>query len=191
MMEFVPLQVLSSYSLLNSTTKIDQLVSAAKQRGYRSLALTDEDVLYGAVEFYNAARQADIHPIIGLTLRMNSVAEEGVTVPVVLLAKDWQGYQNLMKLSTLQNTGDEKTRLTYSQVKPMLAHVFVIHPTNGDAYRLVQQGNSDQARDLLVQWQSDADEQSVFDRCESIYGSHFYGNRFINWLMQLIPRKLR
>lgn len=161
MMEFVPLQVLSSYSLLNSTTKIDQLVSAAKQRGYRSLALTDEDVLYGAVEFYNAARQADIHPIIGLTLRMNSVAEEGVTVPIVLLAKDWQGYQNLMKLSTLQNTGDEKTRLTYSQVKPMLAHVFVIHPTNGDVYRLVQQGNSDQARDLLVQWQSDADEQSV------------------------------
>ena len=67
-MNYVPLEVHSSYSLLKSPNRIPELVAAAKQRGYSALALTDENVLYGAVEFYNAARQAGIKPLLGLQL---------------------------------------------------------------------------------------------------------------------------
>ncbi|MCF7523687.1 PHP domain-containing protein [Levilactobacillus brevis] len=48
---FVPLQVFSTYSLLQSTNRIDDLVQTAKKRGYTALALADKNVMYGAVAF--------------------------------------------------------------------------------------------------------------------------------------------
>ena len=65
-MSFVPLQVLSSYSLLKSTSQIKQLVASAKDRGYTALAITDENVLYGAFDFYNEAVKQGIKPLIGI-----------------------------------------------------------------------------------------------------------------------------
>lgn len=159
-MNFVPLQVLSSYSLLNSTTRIDQLVTTAKQRGYRSLALTDRNVLYGAVEFYNAARRAKIQPIIGLTLDVSRDGENA-GLPVVLLAKNQQGYQNLMKLSTMYNTGDTNQILKFDDIKELLGQLFIIHPVNGQAYAMIKDGRGEDAVLYLNKWREAADDQSV------------------------------
>ena len=67
-MSFVQLQVISSYSLLQSTTSIEELVVKAKERGYRAIALTDHNVLYGMVDFYKMCKKHQIKPILGLTL---------------------------------------------------------------------------------------------------------------------------
>lgn len=160
-MNFVPLQVLSSFSLLKSTTKIDQLIQTAKQRGYQSLALTDEDVLYGVVDFYNAAKQAGIHPIIGLTLHVKSSDQSSQAKPVVLLAKNQSGYQNLMTLSTMQQTKDDHTMVTISEISPFLHHLFIILPSDGELYSLIRAGEADAAKQLLHQWQQHTDQESL------------------------------
>lgn len=160
-MNFVPLQVLSSFSLLKSTTKIDQLIQTAKQRGYQSLALTDEDVLYGVVDFYNAAKQAGIHPIIGLTLHVLSSDDSTQAKPVVLLAKNQDGYQNLMTLSTMQQTKDDQKMVTVAEIAPFLHQLIVILPPDGELYALIQAGATAAAGQLLEQWRTATDQQSL------------------------------
>lgn len=66
-MSFVHLQVHSGYSLLNSAAAVEELVSEAERLGYASLALTDDHVMYGAIQFYKACKARGINPIIGLT----------------------------------------------------------------------------------------------------------------------------
>ena len=72
---FCHLHVHSSYSLLDSTIKIKDLIAAAKKMKMSHLALTDHAVLYGAVEFYNAAISAGIKPIIGCDMY---IAKHGI-----------------------------------------------------------------------------------------------------------------
>ncbi|MDE6948291.1 MAG: PHP domain-containing protein, partial [Limosilactobacillus sp.] len=92
-MDFTPLDVKSSYSLLKSPTRISDLVTTAKERGYKALALTDENVLYGAVEFYNAAKKAGIKPIFGLRLVVALNETDGTKLDLGFLAKNQRGYQ--------------------------------------------------------------------------------------------------
>ena len=127
-MQVVPLQVMSTFSLLQSTSTITELVQAAKQQGYPALALTDVNVMYGIVDFYNACRQADITPILGITLELagSQLAEQ--TFELVILAKDWQGYQNLMQLSTLKQTATAEQPLTLTSILPHLGHLVVMTP---------------------------------------------------------------
>jgi DNA polymerase III subunit alpha len=102
---FVHLQVQSGYSLLSSAVKINELVQQAKKLNYSSLALTDENVMYGTVSFYQACRREGIKPIIGLTLSILEDDEPGAAAfPFVFLAKNNMGYQNLLKLSSLVQT---------------------------------------------------------------------------------------
>ena len=60
--DFCHLHLHSSYSLLDSTIKIKDAVNEAKQLGMRHISITDHAVLFGAVEFYKAAKSADIKP---------------------------------------------------------------------------------------------------------------------------------
>lgn len=132
---FVPLQVHSSFSLLQSPIRIKELVHQAKQLGYSSLALTDRNVLYGAVDFYNAAQDAGIKPLIGLelTVALNNV--DGTTIDIVLLAKNREGYQHLMDLSTLHQTADQhELPLTLQASLPSLSSLVVMVPPQTSVY---------------------------------------------------------
>lgn len=104
-MSFVHLQVRSAYSLLNSPSKIEDLVSRAKALGYKALALTDENVMYGTVPFFKECKKQNIKPIIGLTVTIigdQSDSEENQPAfPLVLLAINNEGYQNLLKISSI------------------------------------------------------------------------------------------
>jgi len=103
---FTHLHVHTEYSLLDGLCRIPQLVSKAKEMGLESLAITDHGSMYGVVEFYRAATEAGIKPIIGCELyvapasRRSRTAADKNPYHVVLLAKDDEGYRNLLQLCT-------------------------------------------------------------------------------------------
>ena len=150
-MSYVPLQVISSYSLLQSPIRISDLVTEAKDRGYQALALTDLNVMYGAVEFYDACLSAGIKPLIGLTLQLPGLILNDKEYGWVLIAKNQRGYNNLLKLSTLKMTRSE---LTFSQLADYLSDLVVILPPAAEMNDLLLQGRSDEAFDLIDQAKS-------------------------------------
>lgn len=88
------LEVKTSYSILSSLNKIDKLTEKAKELGYFSLAITDVNNMFGAYEFYLACRKNKIKPIIGIEVVTD-------TDEFILLAKNNDGYNNLIKLTTI------------------------------------------------------------------------------------------
>ena len=106
---FVHLHVHSHYSLLDGLAKVDELVKAAKARGFSALALTDHGNMYGAIEFYEQCLKNEIKPIIGMEAyvapgsRFDKNGPDNKYHHLVLLAIDYNGYRNLMKLSSIAN----------------------------------------------------------------------------------------
>lgn len=107
MKDFVHLHVHSEYSLLDGYATTKGLASRAAELGMDSLALTDHGVMYGALEFYGAAKKANIKPIIGVEAYVAVDAAHNVRSPtnkrichLLLLAQNATGYRNLVKLTT-------------------------------------------------------------------------------------------
>ncbi|MEK7159455.1 MAG: DNA polymerase III subunit alpha [Patescibacteria group bacterium] len=105
-MKYTPLHVHSHYSLLDGLSKIDDLVDKAKADGMTSLALTDHGVMYGAIEFYQKCKANGIKPIVGVEAyivndRKRKEAGEEQRFHAILLAKNYDGYRNLIKLTTI------------------------------------------------------------------------------------------
>lgn len=90
------LQVKTSYSLLSSLCKIEDLVKKAKEYGYTSLAITDEDNLYGVMPFYETCLKYNIKPIIGVELSLENKK-------ILLYARNNKGYKNIIKLVSLKS----------------------------------------------------------------------------------------
>ena len=104
-MSFVHLHVHSEYSLLDGACRIERLVARAKELGQPAVAITDHGVMYGAVNFYKAAKKQGVKPIIGCEVyvapRRNTDREYGIdneAQHLVLLCKDETGYKNLCYL---------------------------------------------------------------------------------------------
>ncbi len=105
-MAFTHLHVHTEYSLLDGSCKIHELVQCAKDLGMDSMAITDHGVMYGVIDFYRAAREVGIKPIIGCEVyvapgsRFDREVGSGEDryYHLVLLAENNQGYQNLMKI---------------------------------------------------------------------------------------------
>ena len=107
-MSFVHLHCHSEYSLLDGLSRIPQLVKRAKELGQPAVALTDHGVMYGAVEFFNAAVAEGIKPIIGMEsylargkMSEKRPGEDTKPYHLLLLAKNMTGYKNLLKLASL------------------------------------------------------------------------------------------
>jgi len=105
--KFTHLHVHSHYSLLDGLPKIDELLDYVKESGMDSVALTDHGALYGAVEFFKKAKEREIKPIIGCEMYMafEKMTQERPNIDAVryhllLLAKNEEGYRNLVKLLT-------------------------------------------------------------------------------------------
>ncbi len=103
---FSHLHVHTEFSLLDGMCRIPELVAAAKRFGLDSLAITDHGAMHGAIKFYGACREAGIKPIIGCELyvahgsRFEHTTLEKSPYHIVLLAKNAEGYQNLIELVT-------------------------------------------------------------------------------------------
>lgn len=145
-MSFVHLQVQSSFSLLQSACKIEDLINAAVTQGHPALAIADENVMYGVIPFYHACRKAGIKPIIGVKLSI--LTEEQKVFPLVLLAKSLKGYENLLKLTSIIGTKSPlgvsiKWLSAYSQdvlaITPGIEGEIETYLLNGEHERAVQQ----------------------------------------------------
>lgn len=123
----VHLHVRSCYTLLQSTLTVPKIAAAAKRCGYTAVALTDKHVMHGAMAFYHACKKEQIKPIFGMEV---DVLEKDDVYGFVLLAKNDHGYQNLMKLSTWLNTGEETRTLDLDTLAFYAKDCIVI--TNGD-----------------------------------------------------------
>lgn len=158
---FVPLKVKSSFSLLQSTTKINDLVQSAKSKGYKAIALTDNNTLYGAIDFYNACQKAEIKPIIGLTLDISGLIETNHEYELTFIAKDKQGYQNLMQLSTLKMTLNDDI-LEFSSLTNYLDGLFILSPSEKSEFSyLIEQSQISDAKELLVKYQTLVGSENV------------------------------
>ena len=108
--EFTHLHVHTEYSLLDGSAKIKELVDRAKDLGMTSLAITDHGAMFGVIEFYKAAKEAGIKPIIGCEVyvaggsRFEKNSKTAAYYHLILLAENQEGYQNLIKLVSLGYT---------------------------------------------------------------------------------------
>ncbi len=130
---FVHLHTHSEYSLLDGLGRIKNLVSEAKKLGQPALALTDHGVMHGAVEFFRAAKYADIKPIIGVESyqtvwgrpmggRDGQIDRENYHL--LLLAKNMTGYRNLLKICS-------NSHLNGYYYRPRVDHEFLANHAEG------------------------------------------------------------
>ena len=105
-MNFTHLHVHTEYSLLDGSNKIKEYVARVKELGMDSAAITDHGVMYGVIDFYRAAREAGINPILGCEVYVapgsrfdkDTGTGEDRYYHLVLLAENNKGYSNLMKI---------------------------------------------------------------------------------------------
>jgi DNA polymerase-3 subunit alpha len=115
--DLVHLEVHSHYSLLGGTPSVPDLVARAVADGMGALALTDSNVLYGAVAFERACRQAGIQAIIGMTLTVAPPdGRPGLPGQLVLLASGPEGYRSLCRLSSELQASPERAALVRAGV---------------------------------------------------------------------------
>jgi len=103
--KFVHLHVHTEYSLLDGLCKIDPLIKHVKENGMNALAITDHGNMYGVIEFYKKCKAAEIKPIIGMEGYICSDRKikdrSSKYNHLILLAKDEEGYKNLMKIASI------------------------------------------------------------------------------------------
>lgn len=158
-MSFVHLHVHSEYSLLDGFSNIKKLVKRAKEMGMPAVALTDHGTMFGVIEFYNAATQAGIKPVIGVEayLAARRMTDRDAQLDkksshLLLLAENEAGYQNLLKIATA-------AQLEGFYYYPRIDHEFLEKHSQGlictsgcmsaEIPRLIQQENLEAARRQL------------------------------------------
>jgi len=133
---FIHLHVHSEFSLREGAARMDDCIAFAREQGMFALAITDTNALYGAVAFYRKSKKAGIRPIIGVQLTVARVTDAAVleqgrpggpaTDSAVLLAENYEGYQNLVKLVTLAQTRTRQPFVTFDEVKLHTRHVIAL-----------------------------------------------------------------
>lgn len=111
---YIPLQNYSHYSVLDSILKPAEIAKHAADLGFPAAAITDLGNMSGIVQFISACKEKGIKPIIGVTL---SFTDNGT---FVLLAKNYDGYKELLKITSFANTQDNYingARITIDQLK--------------------------------------------------------------------------
>lgn len=108
-MPYIPLNVHSQYSILDSTISVEEIAKKSKEYGITACALTDSGNLFGIIEFYKACQSEKVKPILGCELKLapfsrlekKRIPGLAIASPLVLLAMNYKGYQNLCKLSSI------------------------------------------------------------------------------------------
>lgn len=163
MSNFTHLHVHSHYSLLDGLAKIDDLIRKTKECKMNSLALTDHGVMYGSVEFYQKAKEADIKPIIGVEAyiapngrKMKRPRIDTRPYHIVLLAKNHQGYQNLLKLTSIAHMEGfyYKPRIDFEILKKYNQGIIALSAClEGEIPRLLLSNHIDKAKKAAQKYQ--------------------------------------
>lgn len=124
MASFAHLHVHSEYSLLDGCARLPQLVAKALDLGYESLAVTDHGGAYGLAPFYREAERAGLRPILGAELYLESEMSGESPFHLPLLARDNEGYRNLLRLVT-------RAQLDGFHKKPMVKREWLAEHNQG------------------------------------------------------------
>ena len=160
-MAFIHLHNHSDYSLLDGAIKVALLARRAKELGMPAIALTDHGNMYGAIDFYLSAQKTGIKPIIGIETYLSADDElpsEGgppLLYHLVLLAKDQEGFQNLLKLSS-------KAFVEGFYYKPRITREWLVKNKNGliclsacahgEIARHISENNMDAAKEAALSY---------------------------------------
>ncbi|HEY9583641.1 MAG TPA: DNA polymerase III subunit alpha [Candidatus Paceibacterota bacterium] len=172
MSRFIHLHTHSHYSLLSALPKIDELVDEAKKNGIEALALTDAGNLYGAIEFYKTCKKKGIKPIIGVdfyvALRGRQDMQAGVDnrrSRLILLAKNYEGYKNLIKLVTDSYlTGFYyKPRIDRELIEKYKNDLICIAPSfSSDISQALKSRNIEKAKELIGFYKKTYGQENFF-----------------------------
>lgn len=159
--KFVHLHVHSHYSLLNALPQIGDLVELAKKYEMPALALTDNGNMYGTIEFYKECKGAGIKPIIGIdayvAIRTRKDKQAGVDSRrnrLVLLAKNLNGYKNLIKLVTDSNIEGfyYKPRIDREIMRNYAADLICIIPSfSGETSQALKASDTERAEKIVAE----------------------------------------
>ncbi len=154
--DYVHLHNHTQYSLLDGLTKIPALIDHVKASGMSAVAMTDHGTLSGAIEFYKEAKAGSIKPIIGMeayvasrTIHDRDPAKDKQYYHVILLAMNAEGYQNLMKLSTIANLEGlyYKPRIDHDLIEKYNEGIICLSGcASGEVGDALRQGQYDQAK---------------------------------------------
>ena len=156
---FAHLHTHSEYSLLDGLCRIPDLIQHAREQGFGALALTDHGSLHGAVDFYREAREAGIKPIIGVE---GYVAPNGRTsrqpgdkqpYHLVLLARNDEGYHNLLKLVSIGHLEGfyYRPRMDREVLERLGAGIIALSGClAGEVPRAIMEGRMDDAREAAA-----------------------------------------
>ena len=161
-MRFSHLHLHSHYSLLDGMSTVDDIVGRTKELGMSSVALTDHGVMYGAVEFYEQAKKAGIHPVVGCELYLASRTmydkdpqKDSEIFHLLLLAETNVGYKNLMRLVTKAHLEGfyYKPRVDKNLLRELKEGLIVTSGClQGEISRAIMQRNKDKARTLVREY---------------------------------------
>jgi len=163
LMSFTHLHVHSHYSLLDGLAQIKPLVKGAKAKGFKAIALTDSGSMYGAIEFYQACKKEEIKPIIGFEAfvaprsRTDKDPEKDKDLfHLVLLAENYDGYKNLMILSSLghlEGFFNGKPRIDKQILSEYSKNIIALSGCiRGEIPTLLKQGKYDEAKQSALKY---------------------------------------
>lgn len=163
-MTFVHLNTHSHYSMLDALGSPKEIIKKAKEMGYMAVGLTDNAYLYGAVEFYKAAKEAEIKPIIGCEFYMaknsrfeKTLDDKNKTFRITVLAKNNAGYKNLLQLSTIGSLEGyfENPRIDLEILKKYAKGLIVLSGSiYGELATYLLENNTLKAEELIKTYQS-------------------------------------
>ena len=156
-MAFAHLHVHTEYSLLDGSNKIKEYVKRVKELGMESAAITDHGVMYGVIDFYKAAKDAGIKPILGCEVYVapNSRFDKELTggedryYHLVLLAENNIGYENLTKIVSRGHTEGYyyRPRVDMEILREFHEGIIALSAClAGEVQRYIQKGMLDEAK---------------------------------------------
>lgn len=151
------------YSLLDGLTKLDEMVDFAKEQGSPAVAITDHGTMYGVIEFYQKCLKAGIKPIIGVEAYMaprsrfdkNTREDEKKMYHLLLLAKNNEGYQNLIKLTSIAHIEGfyYKPRIDWEVFEKHSKGIIACTACmGGEIPYLIRVGKADKAREKAMEF---------------------------------------
>lgn len=160
--QFVHLHVHSHYSLLDGLTQLSELVQTAKEQGAPAVALTDHGSMYGVIEFYQKCKKEGIKPIVGVetylapnSLRTKLTKEDAANYHLLLLAKNYTGYKNLLKLVSVAHLEGYyyKPRIDWELLSQHAEGLIACSAClGGEIPRLLEAGKLERARERALEY---------------------------------------
>ncbi|MGD1804333.1 DNA polymerase III subunit alpha [Dapis sp. BLCC M126] len=198
-MSFVGLHIHSDYSLLDGASQLPQLIDKAVELGMPAIALTDHGVMYGAIQLIKLCRNKGIKPIIGNEMYVIhgdiEKQQRGKKFHQVVLAKNTQGYKNLVKLTTLSHLHGFQGKGIFARPcinKELLEkyHEGLIVTSGclaGEVPQNIMQGKYEEAK-KVAKWYKDLFEEDYY---LEIQDHGFQEDRVVNTGIVKIAEKLK